>query len=350
MIELDKSRKLAAEIGLAVAARDLAKVDAGLSEPDVDWAYLLYFCDVHGLFGLLRASTTGVDDSRLPMRAAAMLERETDRQRRRWNAMSEMLVTLRQSTAGSDPALLLKGAALKMTIYREAPEQRQIGDVDILISENDEEKYLEVLRRSGYQIRKSKNGYTAIAFDPGAGRMVIDVHVDDTSKENRNPKVVYRAFQESSKPPVDGSLGYRLPSFEMSFLHGCKHFCEHADDFRKVLVQDDIRLFRLTDLILMLPLVDHAAVCVLAERLGWTAELWRALGYLSMLSDIPGEWSAASSESDLIETPVGMHKWPWPFDQRVLRLDRDRWMATLLGASTGRSDWYTSSKGARFPT
>ncbi|HGW4639406.1 TPA: nucleotidyltransferase family protein [Acinetobacter baumannii] len=350
MIELDSSRRLAADIGIALAGRDISFVEDMLSNSNIDWAYLLYFCDVHGLFGLLHTSISGIDDARIPLRAAAMITREVDRQNKRWNALSEMLVTLMDAVKNNtEVPILLKGAALKLTVYKDSPEQRQIGDVDILVSSEDAESYCSVLKQHGYLLRQGKNGYTAINNNTLAGRLVVDVHVDDTSKMNRNPKAVYHAFKETSLDPTNDSWGYRQPSFEMTFLHGCKHFCEHMDDFRKVLVQDDIRLFRLTDLILLIPHVNRSRALTLAKKLGWENELARAIGYLRGIKEITEGWPYLYPEFDSIDTPFGVKNWPWSFNERIRRLDQDQWMARELGPTGARSNWYTGSQGAKTP-
>lgn len=346
MLKLDQSRLSAAEVCTSLIAGDIEQFNERLACDGIDWAYLLYFCDVNGLFGLINSEISDLDDDRVPMRVAAMIKREGERHAKRWHALASMLDLLVASRASGIPPILLKGAALKATIYKDDPTKRQLGDVDILISSENADHYCSTLEGCGYKLRKGKNGYTAISLHPTAGRLVIDVHIDDTSKTNRNPKLVYKIFQASLLPPNGDTLGYRIPSSEMMFLHGCKHFCEHMDDFRKVLVQDDIRLFRLVDLLLLAPVVKRNLTLDLAEQLGWMGELERVVSYLRCFTNTLGDWPSATLSNENIQTPAGTFSWPWPFSERMLRLDRDSWLSKRMQQDGRRSNWYSSANGA----
>src|SRR5579862_4748324 len=136
----------------------------------------------------------------------------------------------------------------------------------------------------------------------------------------------------------------------MTFLHGCRHFCEHADDFRKVLQQDDLKLYRLRDLLELRPLVDDALVDELAHKLGWSASLERAHAYLDLLI---GATECGVRErrrsNDSLATPSGPVRWPWPFLERLTRPDRAEWLSAMLGDQGARTNWYTSAGGNRSP-
>src|SRR5262249_31584251 len=121
---------------------------------------------------------------------------------------------------------------------------------------------------------------------------------------------------------------------------------------RKVLQQDDMRLFRLTDLLLLSRTLDVDELWKLATSLNWRREVARAMRYLNRLfaTDIHGGEDPVR-ERDLIATPDGLGPWPWAFEERIRRVDRAEWLSRALGAELGaRTNWYSSLEGSKYPT
>ena len=240
--------------------------------------------------------------------------------------------------------MLLKGASFKSTLYRDCSDARVMGDIDLLVSSDCSEDVVSWVVEWGFQTRHSKNGITAIRQRDGM-RSVIDVHIDDPAKTKRNPSRSIRTLLDN----LDDMPGYaslKMPSFEYSMAHCCKHFCEHKDDFRKILFQDDIKISRLLDIVLLQQVSDVQRTQALAESLGWQDELVRAQTYASVLG--AGAESGAFAPEP-IETPLGALRWPVGFDQLVRRVDRAEWLSAQLGERGSRDLWYSPEKGILDP-
>src|SRR5262249_2630930 len=94
------------------ATGDRRLLDRVVRDGPLDWGHLLYFADINGLLGMLCSMTGGLEDSRVPWRAATRLDQWVKRQRRRWELLSTLLADLSASCPLDEPPILLKGAAL----------------------------------------------------------------------------------------------------------------------------------------------------------------------------------------------------------------------------------------------
>lgn len=321
---------------------DSSVLDRRLGEGRIDWGNLLYFADINGLLGILWKMTKGIEDSRIPWRVAIRLDEFISKQKRRWRCYTDVFNEILVEKITSRPPIILKGASFKCTIYKDAPEIRGIGDIDLLIQSKDAQNVENFLIARGFWLRPGKNGATAFK-ETENDRIVIDLHIDDPSKINRNPMVAFDIF---SKEIILLGNGLETISYELSLLYACKHFCEHEEDFRKIYHQDDIRLFRLVDILLLCNISDLRKSKQLAEVLNWTDELERTLYYIKEIFNLETEITPCYEIiKNEISTPVGNFKWPWAIRERVLRVDRAEWLSKEMGVYGERSTWYTSKEG-----
>ncbi|WP_281884505.1 nucleotidyltransferase family protein [Paenibacillus sp. YYML68] len=326
---------------------DSSLLDQRLQEGAIDWGNLLYFADLNGLLGFLWKLTDGLEDSRVPWRVAVRLNEFIKKQENRWRNYSEVIFNLLHDGAIKGQPILLKGGAFKHTIYKESPNIRGIGDIDLLFHSSDAQRVEQYLIEQGFWLRSGKNGSTAFK-ELGNDRLVVDVHVGDPSKNDRNPYDTFMVFKDEAIPIGNGILTI---SHELSLIYACKHFCEHEEDFRKVFHQDDVRLFRLVDIFLLCRLVNFGKVKQLASELNWMNYLERTLWYVKEIFGYNFELTPGHEMgTERMSTPIGSYTWPWAIRERVLRLDRAEWLASAMGDQGKRSDWYTSKEGNKNPT
>jgi Uncharacterised nucleotidyltransferase len=352
MMETTAAQRRAVEMMLELCARPgRAVVDAHLARGDVDWGHLLYFADINGVMGFLWAAADGLDDSRIPWRVLVRLSQWTASQRQRRESHTGLVDELAAAGVAAAPPILLKGGAFLQTIYAGEPELRGIGDIDLLVSPEDVAPLQGWITRRGFRCRDTKNGFTAFNDHPDAGlRMVLDVHCGDPTKSGRRPEAVHALFRHDATQEVGGGR-LRVPSPELSLVFACRHFCEHEEDFRKVLNQDDLRIFRLVDVLRLAPLCDAARLHALAAELGWLEPLGRCLRYVHLLFGRAAPDPAwYRPEPAHLATPLGALAWPWPIAERIRRVDRAEWVAGEMGPRGGRSDWYTAKGGAQGPS
>lgn len=334
-------------------ALSAAYAAVGLGDPpdidplDVDWPYFLYFVDLNGLCGAVHASFSALPESAragIPFRVGITLRNQAERYRERWHQHQAILARLDERAGEGQTIVLLKGASFKSTIYAPFPDARTMGDIDLLVSSNQSEEVVSWVREWGYRTRESKNGITAIGTVDGR-RTVIDVHIDDPAKTGRNPSRAIRTLLANLVPsPAYRNL--KMPCFEYSQAHACKHFCEHKDDFRKILFQDDIKLGRLLDILLLEPVCDAEGVRAIAAELGWERELERSLSYLEAVR--PGARLPAQAP-ETVATAVGDFVWPFGFETLIKRIDRAEWLSARLGDKGARDLWYSTEKGILHP-
>jgi hypothetical protein len=330
------------------ATGDRALLEETLQHGPIDWGYTLYFADINGLLGMLWKMTNGLDDSRVPFRVAVTLANWIKKQRNRWHTYLSLLRQLMDDAPLTKPPILLKGAALKKTIYRERPEIRTMGDIDLLITPADEPATENWLTEQGFWLRAGKNGSTAFK-DLNGEHLVVDLHIGDPAKTKRAPESVYDIFVRYACKDYEES-SFSIVSHEVALVHACKHFCEHEDDFRKVFLQDDLRLFRLLDIRLLLDHVDLTAVSRLAQELKWEEEVSRCRLYLAELFDEQVEWRGPrANPPSTLSTPLGNVVWPWCWRERARRVDRSEWLASCLGDQGYRTYWYTWRTGNKAP-
>lgn len=348
MQPLNEKQEAAYRLALAAAARITGSQPFSVADPlQVDWGYFLYFVDLNGLAGIVQdalSSLPAQQRSLVPFRVLIGVRNQAERYRERWQHYASILEQLDERAHQRLKIVLLKGASFKSTLYRDCSDARVMGDIDLLVSSDCSDDVVSWVVEWGFQTRQSKNGITAIRQRDGM-RSVIDIHIDDPAKTKRNPSRAIRTLLDNLVD-IPGYASLKMPSFEYSMAHCCKHFCEHKDDFRKILFQDDIKVSRLLDIVLLQKASDAQQTQALAEGLGWQDELVRAQAYASVLGN--PEQSVAF-EPEPIETQLGALRWPVGFDQLVRRVDRAEWLSAQLGERGSRDLWYSPEKGILDP-
>ena len=122
-------------------------------------------------------------------------------------------------------SILLKGAALIFTLYKNEPI-RTMSDIDILVDKNNLSKASDLLIGLGYKRHdKEKKQYFHYAFI--RNNFVVELHWDIERKSNR---LVLKKIFESSTKIVDQGIELGIPSNEVSFFLACvnfnRSFCE----------------------------------------------------------------------------------------------------------------------------
>ncbi|MFF2154419.1 nucleotidyltransferase family protein [Paenibacillus chitinolyticus] len=332
------------------STKDKTLLDKALRQGQIDWGHLFYYADINGLLGYLENMTEGLEDPRVPFRIAVNLKNYVIKQKRRWTVYQELINSIISSNVVSEVPLLLKGSALKFTLYKDEAYLRNIGDIDILIDKKDVKSISNWLESQGFWLREGKNGPTAFK-ETTEDRYVVDIHLEDPAKLRRNPDLVLDIFQHNKISMNNGA--FFIPSYEVLLVHACKHLCDHEEDFRKAFLQTELRLFWLIDIHLLLSKVNYTETVKLAEQMKWKTELLRGIWYSHILlnTNIPSNINVDEVvELNTLDTPNGIVTWPWNFVDRMKRVDRAEWLSEQLGKNGKRNDWYTAADGDRVPT
>lgn len=140
--------------------------------------------------------------------------------------------------------LLVKGAALALTVYPDAAARR-MSDIDVLVEEADQERAVRALEKLGWLVARSETrrlssvmlGETMVQARIGAMTFTVEVHAS-LDKVVRRPI----AFADLVGRAVDapGLLGLSVPSREDHTLLVALHASTH--EFRHTLALQDMEL------------------------------------------------------------------------------------------------------------
>lgn len=134
------------------ALADLMRCLRGTPPPDCDWEAMLALANQSLVTPQLAARLDGVREE-LPARVAAFLDdvraRNAERNQRLWRLLDDATAAL--ATAGIAP-VLLKGAALRAGLPRDAPFDRLLSDIDLLVAPGEVEAALAALSGAGFAI------------------------------------------------------------------------------------------------------------------------------------------------------------------------------------------------------
>lgn len=161
------------------ALSDLMRCLRGAPPPDCDWDAMLALAN-QSLVTPQLAARLDRHPAALPTRVAAFLEdvraRNAERNRRLWRLRDDAVAAL--AMAGIVP-VLLKGAALRASIAPDAPFDRLLSDIDILVGQGEVDAALAALARAGFGIVARYPG-TAVHVVAELGRPqdpgLIDLH------------------------------------------------------------------------------------------------------------------------------------------------------------------------------
>lgn len=140
--------------------------------------------------------------------------------------------------------LLVKGAALALTVYPDAAARR-MSDIDVLVEEADQERAVQALEKLGWLVARSETrqlsgvmlGETMVQARIGAMTFTVEVHAS-LDKVVRRP--IAFADLVSRACPAPGLPGLSVPSREDHTLLVALHASTH--EFRHTLALQDMEL------------------------------------------------------------------------------------------------------------
>ena len=149
----------------------------------------------------------------------------------------ELAHVLRQLAGARVPAILLKGAALALTVY-EKPALRPMADLDLLLHPADVPDALEALQAEGYAMSLPELGlvnaleYTNefLLSRPGGAEIPVELHWGLFNSPFYGHEALEAWLWEGALPaqPVEGvSLPPRIFRPEAQILHLCGHLALH---------------------------------------------------------------------------------------------------------------------------
>lgn len=216
----------------AIAPRDTTRVDHRSWEPD-RWGRLLDIADWHRLSPALFKHLVATGDT--PEAVLSALQRaylaNAARSMFIRDAASRVISTLDGAGIG---CLLLKGAALVETVYSD-PAEREMLDVDLLVTEHDIARATEAISTLGYAALVDHPGLGAAgqvsaaqnirhhedAFIGPEELVAIELHRQITTTEEAGWLDLRGLWERSRRA---GSAGHRVPSIEDLLIHVCFHF------------------------------------------------------------------------------------------------------------------------------
>ena len=134
------------------------------------------------------------------------------------------------------PALLVKGAALALTVYP-SPASRPMQDVDVLVRRADRDRVLAALAAAGGVVHLDPDrpytsdflGETAVMMRAGSTPLLVEIH---TSLDNLVPRPIDEAGLFARAVPAPGLAGLLVPSAEdhalLIALHAAGHELRHC--------------------------------------------------------------------------------------------------------------------------
>jgi Uncharacterised nucleotidyltransferase len=200
---------------------------------------------------------------------------------------AHVLARVGRALAGaSAPGLLVKGAALALTVYADAAE-RPMGDIDLLARRRDHPRVLAALARAGGVVLATPGrpwtapyfGETALVMPVGAAEVLLELH---TSLDKLVPRPIDEAALFSRSIEAPGLPGLRVPAPEdhalLVALHAAGHDFAHPPAlldlellFRRGLCFDELAAraaeFRLgTVMFIMLGLLREVGAVSITEE------------------------------------------------------------------------------------
>ncbi len=180
--------------------------------------------------------------------------------------------------------MLLKGAALRRTVYRESAE-RPMGDLDLLVAPGGMDAALEVLSAAGYELPPERltrayqeHHFHAVLKHPGG--FLVELHWALSRRESPFQLDAVRFRQRAVDCPLSRGSVSRIPCPEDLLLHMASQNLE--DDFSRLR-----RFVDLDRLIARYPALDWDQVVGQARSGGLVHVLSYSLGLTHRLLDTP---------------------------------------------------------------
>ena len=255
---------------------DLARA-RGARARGIDWNRLLQLAHVHGLLPLLHShAVSGAVP--WPSDARADLDaRARDITHRNLELTAELLVLLRLCADHAIPVVPLKGPVLAQQIYASVA-LRRLGDLDLLVREEDLVRYMRLLGAHGYQLAPGsasaedefdrRNSHHVTVVDPRRG-ITVELH-----RCLLRPRARGRWELDMIAPRLEprrfmGRPVLVLPPEDL-LVYLCEHGAEHSWTRLEWLVA-------VAELLRNPHLRDWTRVTRWADELGTTRRVWAAL-------------------------------------------------------------------------
>jgi len=135
------------------------------------------------------------------------------------------------------PAILLKGAAFSLSIYSSTDDFREMGDIDLLIHEEDLDKVVQALERHGYEIileqpfkKKSALSFSSeltIKHPEHGTRVEIHWQLVNIWWLRQAIPLDYPAIWQRARPATAEGYPTLILAVEDTLLHACSHLAFH---------------------------------------------------------------------------------------------------------------------------
>jgi hypothetical protein len=247
-----------------------------LSARNDDWDALRQVAYVEGVAPLLYHIARGQDLLLPPVEENLRLVyyHHAGRNLRLFHKLEDVVGHL---TAGGVSVILLKGAALVQTVYRNA-SVRPMGDLDLLVRKEDVPTALRVLSALGYEPAQAefRTGYDftyrnyVILVKPEEVRAPIDIHWSLFAPRYYQHAVPMDWFWQTALPVHIGNASAWVLGPEAQVLHLCGHLLLHHGSEKR------LRLLWLHDV--------AEVIAFYQEQIDWNQVLARARAYDLLLS------------------------------------------------------------------
>lgn len=246
----------------------------------------------------------------------------------------------RASAAAAVPVLLIKGAALALTVYP-TPASRAMADIDVLVRPGDRDALLRALEREGGTVHHPAGrplsrellGETAVMLQAGSLHYLVEVH---TSLDKLVPRPIAAQTLLDRATPAPGLPGLFLPSFEDHALLIALHLAGHDFHHPVGLLDLELLLRRGLD---TTALVERARGWALSSVMFVSLSTLRALGAASVSEALIAAFAPGPLRRALLGRtyPPGAPApdegdslgWPWVLRQTPLRDDPLPWLLGL---------------------
>jgi hypothetical protein len=230
-------------------------------------------------------------------------------------------------------AMLVKGAALALTVYPE-PAARPMTDIDLLVRAADRDRVVAALERGGLERRAAEGrarsgallGETVLLARSGALETLVEVH---TSLDKIVPRPVDEAALFARAAPAPGLAGLVVPAPEdhalLVALHAAGHDFHHPAAFLDL----ELLLRRGLDLD---ALIERARAFRLATVMFVALSMLRDLGAASVPADLVARFDPGPIRRALLRRAAASGDAlgvAWILRQTPLRDDLGRWAMGL---------------------
>ncbi len=211
----------------------LRELEALAARGQVDWDDLYRRAVAARLGPLLYASLRGVA-SVPPSTLQALRSLYQSNSVRNLVQLHELGIALSHLSGGGVPVIVLKGAALAETVYRNIGA-RPFGDIDLLVHPDHLSALCRLLAEPGYRpVRAETHAGAHAEYEneltlrkPGRVEMLLDIHWSLFDSPYYQDKISMDWFWQTAAPARLGSVDIAVLGTEAEILHLCGHLWLH---------------------------------------------------------------------------------------------------------------------------